>query len=954
MTAERCHRQGLSYKTKMLILALIWVFVSILATLPSNARAEELPNQARFGVATNRNPWDYPNSQGLEMSWYHNWGARPWLNNGVWQAIPGVQFYPTVGAWGELWGKETKSNLESYIAACPECYPAGTIWIIGNELEYDTFDKINGTPITPRTITPDEYAQKYKKYYDIIKAIDPTYRVAVGATYGSFLTSTMEAYRQRYGVKMPIDVYTLHAYMDTSNPDILNQVKGQVNHKRKIMKDNGDRAKWLIITETGALWDAGAETITRYMNDVFDYLSTATSSDLGCIIDGNRLVQRWAWFALTSWDSQNDHRWDGTDLLDIDTKAITPVGQAYADYPKAPPTLPSAFWGTVKYNGSNVANGTVVQAWISDTLIVSATTTTYDGSSVYSLDIPADDPLTGTKEGGVDGEAVRFKFGANWADQRGTWQTGGVVNLNLSKTAYCEPPKSWIANFGVVGGGWTSQTLYPRTVADVTGDGKADIVGFGSRYTYVSRSTGSSFAIPSGWTRNFGMDAGGWTDNNLYPRTLADTNGDGKADIVGFGSKGVYVSLSSSTAFYTPTKWIANFGVLAGGWTSQDAFPRMPADMNGDNKADIVAFGSSGVYVSLSNGKAFGTPSRWLDSFGSGQGWSSQNTYPRAVGDINGDGKADVVGFGSNGVYVSLSTGTRLGAPSLWLADFAVSAGGWTDQNTQPRFLADINGDGKADIVGMKTTGTYVAFSTGTGFRLPVLWISNFGQDAGGWTSQEKFPRVVADVTGDGRADIIGFGNKATYVAVTNPGQFTSVAGQAAEEVVDAVTIVSIEDPNTTVTELQATPVAALDAAISTWQGEYFANTALEGEPVLVRDDAKVWFDWGREAPDPSLPVDEFSARWTQTRYFNEGLYTFSAVADDGVRLFVDDQLIIDRWGDEQPIEASEQVSLAAGEHLVRLEYYESGEDAYVRLWWEQSSAPRAEREAGTRGNPER
>jgi len=105
MTAERCHRQGLSYKTKMLILALIWVFVSILATLPSNARAEELPNQARFGVATNRNPWDYPNSQGLEMSWYHNWGARPWLNNGVWQAIPGVQFYPTVGAWGELWGK---------------------------------------------------------------------------------------------------------------------------------------------------------------------------------------------------------------------------------------------------------------------------------------------------------------------------------------------------------------------------------------------------------------------------------------------------------------------------------------------------------------------------------------------------------------------------------------------------------------------------------------------------------------------------------------------------------------------------------------------------------------------------------------------------------------------------------------------------------------------------------
>jgi hypothetical protein len=143
------------------------------------------------------------------------------------------------------------------------------------------------------------------------------------------------------------------------------------------------------------------------------------------------------------------------------------------------------------------------------------------------------------------------------------------------------------------------------------------------------------------------------------------------------------------------------------------------------------------------------------------------------------------------------------------------------------------------------------------------------------------------------------------------------VAGQAAEEVVDAVTIVSIEDPNTTY-GAAGNAVAALDAAISSGKASTCQHCT-GGRIVLVRDDAKVWFDWGREAPDPSLPVDEFSARWTQTRYFNEGLYTFSAVADDGVRLFVDDQLIIDRWGDEQPIEANAQVSLAAGEHLVRL-----------------------------------
>ena len=70
--------------------------------------------------------------------------------------------------------------------------------------------------------------------------------------------------------------------------------------------------------------------------------------------------------------------------------------------------------------------------------------------------------------------------------------------------------------------------------------------------------------------------------------------------------------------------------------------------------ADIVGFGADGVHVSLATGDGHFAPSTVeLAFFGTNAGWSSNDTYPRELADVNGDGMADIVGFGNVGVYVS-------------------------------------------------------------------------------------------------------------------------------------------------------------------------------------------------------------------------------------------------------------------------------------------------------------
>lgn len=127
--------------------------------------------------------------------------------------------------------------------------------------------------------------------------------------------------------------------------------------------------------------------------------------------------------------------------------------------------------------------------------------------------------------------------------------------------------------------------------------------------------------------------------------------------------------------------------------------------------------------------------------------------------------------------------------------------------------------------------------------------------------------------------------------------------------------------------------LAAPAPADEAWRGEYFNNTDLSGKPVLVRYDSALRFEWSTHSPGPGVNADNFSVRWTRTIQLDwTGNYRFYADSDDGIRVWVDDLLIIDEWHDRQEAWITADVALAAGPHRLKVEYYEHEGAATAKL----------------------
>ena len=120
------------------------------------------------------------------------------------------------------------------------------------------------------------------------------------------------------------------------------------------------------------------------------------------------------------------------------------------------------------------------------------------------------------------------------------------------------------------------------------------------------------------------------------------------------------------------------------------------------------------------------------------------------------------------------------------------------------------------------------------------------------------------------------------------------------------------------------------------WKGEYWSNLNFAGNPVLVRNDPAIDFNWGNGSPAYGIPPDGFSVRWTRTMTFQPGLYRLFALSDDGMRVFVDGSTVIDEWHDNASnVPYAVDLSLV-GTHTFTVEYFERVGGAVARFWWQQ------------------
>ncbi len=300
-------------------------------------------------------------------------------------------------------------------------------------------------------------------------------------------------------------------------------------------------------------------------------------------------------------------------------------------------------------------------------------------------------------------------FNGDGKDDIVTFTQGSLADVYVAAsngTSFAGTSVKWNDFFSI--GGETALT------GDVNGDGRDDAITFTHgdlADVYVALSTGGGFLGGAKWHD--------WFAPKAELAAVADVNGDGRDDIIAFTHDGlgdVYVALSTGTGFGAGQKW-HEFFAPAG------EFPAV-ADVNGDRRADLITFiqgpaSAADVYVALSNGAGFGPGQKWHDLFAVG------GELPR-VGDVNGDGRADIVTFTCDAnadVYAAVSNGSAFVGTTVKWNDFFCTAGEFP-------CLADANGDGKDDIIVFtkgSTNDVYVGLSTGTGFLGGAKWHDFFG-----------------------------------------------------------------------------------------------------------------------------------------------------------------------------------------------------------------------------------
>jgi MYXO-CTERM domain-containing protein len=323
--------------------------------------------------------------------------------------------------------------------------------------------------------------------------------------------------------------------------------------------------------------------------------------------------------------------------------------------------------------------------------------------------------------------------------------------------------------------GWNGADNYGTLrMGDVTGDGLADVCARANAGMRCWPSTGSGFG--AALTGPEWSDATGWNDITHYGSIrLVDVTGDGLDDLCARGADGLVCHASTGSGFG---------GAMAGptwtdasGWAGIDHYGTIRfGDLDADGKADVCARAAKGIVCALSTGTGFGgvfDGPAWSDA----NGWDQMRYWSTIrMSDIDGDGRMDLCGRSATGVVCHRSEGAGFGAAITGpeLSD-ASGWGDWTNYLTIR--MADVTGDGRADLCARANAGLRCWPSTGQGFE--PSFAGPAWSDAEGWYEPKYFATLrMADLNGDGRADACARGADRVHCYLSDGAGFpTHVEG---------------------------------------------------------------------------------------------------------------------------------------------------------------------------------
>ena len=353
-------------------------------------------------------------------------------------------------------------------------------------------------------------------------------------------------------------------------------------------------------------------------------------------------------------------------------------------------------------------------------------------------------------------------------------------------------------------GGVSDELQYKRMFADMDGDGKLDVVLFGSDGVYIlyANDLGAGANNFSGSLTQVStdFDSGNyWFDQTAssgeFPRHLIDMNHDGHPDIVGFHhDSGKAHNLPTGAGIYMATwnvgtgrfnamtnvvggagKFVDNnWGKLTCNNLTDDAVaPRYLVDMDDDGYPDILGINSDGVWFARwdPSVNAFATPvsvstQMKMDNAAVTGDCMGVDRQPIYLADMNGDGFADLVYVRMDGVHVMLwnpATQSFLAPNTTVFTEFKSD---YRKNTLYPTWLIDMNGDGYPDLVNFSSGGIRVALWNGTSFNPSTLWTAEFPTSSS--TNTGNFPRRIVDLNGDGYPDVLEFRSDGVWAAMSN------------------------------------------------------------------------------------------------------------------------------------------------------------------------------------------